>query len=151
MNRLLLICSFLLCFQPAFTQSPLGLWENAEDGEVQSYIKIYEEEGKLHGKVMHLTPEAKVTHCNSCDGNEKGASLIGMDILEDLEPSGSDWDYGTILDPKKGKRHKCKISLADQNTLKVRGYIGSPIFGKTFKWMRCTKELEKQYTSAAGL
>lgn len=131
-----------LLLLPVFltAQSPLGYWENVDedDNSLQSYIKIYEDNGKLYGKVVELMPQAKVTHCNACEGQEKGSSLLGMHILRDLEPDGDSWDHGKILDPKKGKLYSCKISLEDKNTLKVRGYIGKPLFGKTFKWKRAT-------------
>ena len=35
------------------------------------------------------------------------------------------------LDPKNGKEYKCTISLKDANTMKLRGYIGFSVFGRT--------------------
>jgi uncharacterized protein (DUF2147 family) len=152
MKKELLSLLLVLGFHLLSAQSPIGLWENVDDstGELQSYIQIYESNGKLHGKVLELTPGAYVTHCNACDGQDKGASLVGMHILKDLEPQGDSWDYGTILDPKKGKHYKCKISLEDNNTLKVRGYIGRPLFGKTFKWVRAPKAVFSRLSTTAA-
>ena len=41
-----------------------------------------------------------------------------------------------ILDPKNGKEYKCYIKLIDNNTLKLRGYIGISMFGRTAIWKR---------------
>ena len=40
------------------------------------------------------------------------------------------------LDPKNGKEYKCTISLKDANTMKLRGYIGFSVFGRTDNWNR---------------
>ncbi len=40
------------------------------------------------------------------------------------------------LDPKNGKEYKCTISLKDANTMKLRGYIGFSVFGRTDYWYR---------------
>jgi len=46
------------------------------------------------------------------------------------------WEEGTILDPKSGKVYDCSLSLEDENTLKVRGYLGFSILGRTQTWRR---------------
>ena len=42
-------------------------------------------------------------------------------------------------DPKNGKEYKCYIQLLDHNTLKLRGYIGLSMFGRTAIWKRAKK------------
>lgn len=119
-------------------QSPIGVWKSVDDndGRAKSHIRIYEEGGKLFGKVTELLPAATITHCNKCSGEAKGKSLIDMIILRDLKESDKKWEGGQILDPAKGKEYSCQISLSDSDTLKVRGYIGSPLFGRTQYWYR---------------
>ena len=119
-------------------QSPIGVWKSVDDndGRAKSHIRIYEEGGKLFGKVIELLPAATITHCNKCSGEAKGKSLIDMIILRDLKESDKKWEGGQILDPAKGKEYSCQISLSDSDTLKVRCYIGSPLFGRTQYWYR---------------
>jgi len=38
------------------------------------------------------------------------------------------------MDPENGKDYKCRITIADDGTLKVRGYIGLPALGRTQTW-----------------
>jgi uncharacterized protein (DUF2147 family) len=54
-----------------------------------------------------------------------------------LKPDRADWDGGKILDPVKGQIYNAKLSLADNGrSLKVRGYIGVSLFGRTQIWVR---------------
>lgn len=44
-------------------------------------------------------------------------------------------------DPETGKIYKCSIALEDGGKkLKVRGFIGISIMGRTQYWLRDTKE-----------
>jgi len=119
-------------------QSPKGIWKNLddEDGREKSHIEIYEQNGKLRGKVVKLLPAATITHCKACKGDLKGKSLIDMDILWDMQKSDKSWTGGQILDPKKGKVYNCNIELDGPDKLKVRGYVGIPTFGRTQIWYR---------------
>ena len=138
--RVLLALIFTLGSLSLAGQSPIGVWKSVDDtdGKAKSHIEIFEHDGMLHGKVIKLLPNATITHCHKCKGDKKGASLIDMVILKDLKSSEDAWVNGLILDPAKGKEYKCKISLKDENTLNVRGYIGKPLFGRTQYWYRVT-------------
>jgi uncharacterized protein (DUF2147 family) len=138
MTRTLFIALLSLLFVPAFGQSPVGIWKNLDDtdGKEKSHIEIYEQNGKLRGKVIKLLPAATITRCDKCSGANKGKSLVGMDILWDMQKTGSEWDNGHILDPKNGKIYRCKISLDGTDKLQVRGYIGISVFGRTQTWYK---------------
>lgn len=44
---------------------------------------------------------------------------------------------GTIRDPENGKTYKCYIAVVDGGKrLKVRGYLGISIFGRTQYWIK---------------
>ena len=47
------------------------------------------------------------------------------------------WDGGEILDPNKGKTYKALLKpIEGGKKLEVRGYIGSPMFGRSQTWLR---------------
>jgi uncharacterized protein (DUF2147 family) len=50
-----------------------------------------------------------------------------------LEGTGH-WTGGTIYDPDSGKTYKCNLELLANGTLKVRGYIGFALLGKSQMW-----------------
>lgn len=122
----------------AIAQSPVGIWKTIDDntGEAKSHIEIYEKDGKFYGKIVKLllSPEDKV--CEACSGDKKGKPLMGMNIVENLEPYDDYWSYGTIMDPESGKVYKCSIWTEGPDKLKVRGYIGISLAGRNQIWHR---------------
>jgi uncharacterized protein (DUF2147 family) len=131
------VCSFFV-FSSVFAQSPVGIWKSIddEDGKEKSHIEVYEKNGKLHGKIIKLLSGATITKCDACTGDKKGKSLVGMEILWNLTKSGNTWDDGEILDPKKGKVYSVKVELDGKDKLKVRGYLGVSLLGRTQTWYR---------------
>jgi len=50
------------------------------------------------------------------------------------------WSGGFICDPNSGKTYRGKLTLKDPNTIKLRGYIGISLIGRTETWARQTPE-----------
>lgn len=132
----LLLFLFVSAF--SFGQGPLGVWKTVddEDGKEKSHIEIYEKNGKLHGKVIKLLEGATATRCDNCTGDKKGKNIEGMVVVWDMEKTGQVWDNGTILDPKNGKTYSCKMELEGKDKLKVRGYMGISLLGRTQTWYK---------------
>lgn len=135
-NVLFLLLFF--CFSSLQAQSVFGVWKSIddEDGTEKSHIEIYEENGKLYGKVIKLLEGATATHCNDCDGDKKGQPITGMVILYDMEKDGAGYDDGEILDPGTGKTYSCSLELDGPDKLSVRGYLGFSFLGRTQYWHR---------------
>jgi uncharacterized protein (DUF2147 family) len=123
-----------------FSQGQIvGTWYNVddEDGKPKSHIKIYEKNGKLEGEVIKLLPAATTSICNECEGKNKGKPIVGMKILWDLQKENETaYEEGEILNPKNGKIYSCNIELESPDKLKVRGYLGFSLIGKTQYWYR---------------
>ena len=116
-----------------------GVWitQDDETGKKKSEVLLYKNEGKLYGKILNLLlEEDKGKLCVNCKGENKNLAIEGMVIVEGLELNGKTWEEGTILDPKSGKTYSCYITFDNVNTLKVRGYIGFSLLGRTQKWIR---------------
>ena len=116
-----------------------GVWitQDDETGKKKSEVLLYKNEGKLYGKILNLLlEEDKGKLCVNCKGENKNLAIEGMVIVEGLELNGKTWEEGTILDPKSGKTYSCYITFENNNTLKVRGYIGFSLLGRTQKWIR---------------
>lgn len=122
----------------AAAQSPAGVYRTIDDetGEAKSHVEIFEKDGKLFGKIVKLLPAAKGTHCEECPGALKGKPLVGLQVLENLEPYKDYWSYGTILDPQTGKVYKASLWLEGDKAVKLRGYIGISALGRTQVWER---------------
>tara|TARA_B100000989_G_C19446010_1_gene429515 strand:+ start:353 stop:727 length:375 start_codon:yes stop_codon:yes gene_type:complete len=121
------------------TDSIEGTWITTDDetGKQKSEVFIYKENGKLYGKITKLLlPEDEGKICIYCKGKNKDKSIKGMVIINDLQLDENTWEDGTILDPKSGKVYDCNIGFEDINTLKVRGYLGFSLLGRTQIWKR---------------
>ena len=111
--------------------------QDDETGKKKSEVLLYKNSGKLYGKIITLLlEEDKGKLCVNCKGENKNLPIEGMVIVEGLKLNGKTWEEGTILDPKSGKTYSCYITFDDDNTLKVRGYIGFSLLGRTQKWIR---------------
>ena len=116
-----------------------GIWitQDDETGKKKSEVLLYRNEGKLYGKILNLLlEEDKGKLCVNCKRENKNLPIQGMVIIKDLKIIDKSWEDGTILDPKSGKTYSCYITFEDENTLKVRGYIGFSLLGRTQKWIR---------------
>ena len=117
--------------------SPLGDWKTIDDetGKVKSIVTIWEENGRLYGKVKEiLDPNASRT-CRNCEGELKDAPIEGMRILWDLQKEGDEWTKGTIFDPAKGKEYRSSLRLTEGgHKLEVTGHLF--VFSRSQTWER---------------
>jgi len=122
--------------------SPVGLWKNIDDktGKPKALIRISEANGIYQGKIEKLFRPADQDQnpkCEKCEGADKGQPLIGLAIIKDIRKDDDEYSGGTIMDPENGKTYKSKMKLADGGKkLDVRGYIGTPLLGRSQTWVR---------------
>lgn len=123
--------------------TPAGLWETIDDktGMARSHVRIVDNGGVLEGrveKVLNKQPDDDPDGlCRKCEGARKDKPVVGMTILWGLKRDDDVWKGGEILDPKSGKVYKCKMELLeDGRRLKVRGFIGVSLIGRSQTWNR---------------
>jgi uncharacterized protein (DUF2147 family) len=117
----------------------IGKWKTIDDqtGKAKSIVEIYERSGKMYGKIIDiLDAEKKKSLCVNCTGDEKNKPVLGLVIIKGLTKDGNEYNSGKILDPTSGKLYKCFLALEGNDKLKVRGYIGVALFGRTQTWNR---------------
>lgn len=75
---------------------------------------------------------------NNPEPSLRDRGIEGLKIVRGLQPAGgNEWKDGTIYDPEGGDTYNLKAELANNGrTLKVRGYIGFSLFGRTQEWTR---------------
>jgi len=123
----------------ANAQSVTGKWKTIDDetGQPKSIVEIYEQNGKIYGKVVEiLNPAKKEAKCVKCKGADKDKPINGLVILKGLTKDGNEWTDGDILDPNKGKLYSCTIKLDGTDKLSVRGYVGISMLGRSQTWHR---------------
>lgn len=141
----LLLASLTVCGAQAFAQpSPVGTWHSLDDaGKVEkAEIRIEESGGVLTGRIVRLLDgrSAQALRCEHCIDDRKDAPLAGLEILRDLrqDPEHTEvWNGGQVLDPGSGKVYRALLTVIDEGKhLRVRGYFGTPAFGRTQVWER---------------
>ncbi len=138
-NILILIACIAFGTFTSNSQSIFGKWKTIDDetGKEKSIVEIYKENGKAYAKVLQVLEKGKEDKiCDLCKGDNKNKPVKGMVIINGLSQDDDEWNNGKILDPKTGKEYKCYITLEDENKLKVRGFIGFAIIGRTQYWTR---------------
>ena len=124
--------------------SPAGLWRTVDDStkKDKSLVRIVETSGVYTGKVEKIVdPDSpKDAVCKDCSDERKDKPVVGMTIIRNVKASADDknvFEGGDILDPNNGKVYRVKLKLIDNGSkLDVRGYIGTPMLGRTQTWVR---------------
>lgn len=136
----IIVC--LLSFT-AFSQNKAdditGTWLTG--GKEPAKIQIYKSGEKYHGKIIWLknsTENGKSrVDGNNPDKGKRNNPIVGLVMLTGFKFDGDDeWKGGDIYDPESGKTYSSYMYLKDINTLKVRGYVGISLFGRTETWTR---------------
>src|ERR1700675_2034450 len=74
--------------------APVGKWKTVDEksGRVTSEVEMYEQGGKLFGKIIGLPEpndaQGKPKTCTKCQGGDKDKPIVGLVIVKDLGPSG---------------------------------------------------------------
>ncbi len=158
MKAWLLTASMVLILaHPTYAGNPddlLGTWLN-EEGTAK--IEIFKQDGQFFGKIIWLKePVYTQNDVDEADGHplvKLGAQKVdyrnpdeslqskptlGLVILRGFsyDAGSEEWSGGFIYDPKKGKDYKAYMQLIEAGKLKLRGYIGFSLIGRTSYWTR---------------
>jgi uncharacterized protein (DUF2147 family) len=116
-----------------------GLWW-ADGGSAQ--VEIHPCDGRLCGRVVWLRRPFDDEGCMVRDDENPDPALrdrpvVGLRILRGLRAAGKDrFDGGTIYDPGSGHTFSVRAQLEGRDRLRVRGYLGLSLLGRTTTWVR---------------
>lgn len=111
-------------------------------GSKKAKVTIYKENNKYYGKIVWLREpngddgKPKVDKKNP-DPAQQSRPLMGLTILWGFgfDDDDNEWVDGRIYAADDGKEYKCKMWM-EGNELKVRGYVGFSLLGRTDTWVR---------------
>lgn len=127
---------------PNHQSSPAGLWRSVDDATAkpQALVRIAIENGEASGRIekLFLAPgEDPNPLCVKCEGTLRNQPIVGMTILWGLKPYGDEYAGGEIVDPDNGNTYRAAIvTIEGGRKLRVRGYVGLVLFGRTQVWER---------------
>jgi uncharacterized protein (DUF2147 family) len=123
-------------------QAVAGASENGrwltESGNVEVQIMPCGE--ALCGKVVKVLANRSMSSPGAAMAAADDRSPLGMQILTGFTPAGDGEWKGNIYNRENGETYDCLMSLASPDQLKVRGYKGIALFGKTQIWTRVAGE-----------
>ena len=136
MKKIILI-PVLFFFISSFSQDIIGKWKTVDANNKElSIVEIYEENNLYYGKIIKVFNDEGKTICDYCKGQFKDKDMIGLIILKDLKKEKDIYEDGKITDPEIDKTYSCYVKLENPNKLKLRGFIGFSLIGRTEYWYR---------------
>jgi uncharacterized protein (DUF2147 family) len=127
----------------ASAATPIGVW-NADGGTAR--VQIEPCGAALCGRVVWLRAPLDENGCDLRDRRNpdpalRGRKVEGLEILRGLTPrADGTWGSGRIYDPASGSTYTCQLTLDGDDRLRLRGWIGVPLLGRTTTWTRLGAE-----------
>ena len=139
-SKLVFIALALLAIATAHAEVPPDISGKWLSGDGDGWIEIRMSGQGLSG-VIAGSPNANEDRPDTDEKNPDPALrdrlLVGLQIFDGFEYKGKGrWKSGTIYDPNSGKTYQCTVTRVDDDTLKVRGFIGVSLLGRTEVWTR---------------
>jgi uncharacterized protein (DUF2147 family) len=109
---------------------------NPANGPIcDTVVKLLEAKGP-DGKAV--ADPAEATDVNNADPSLRRRKIVGIVLIHDFKKTNDPnaFEDGTIYNGENGKTYKANIRLEPDGTLRLRGYIGSTMFGETQIWTR---------------
>ena len=138
---MLTLLGFLL-FAPGASASPLaGNWATPDKSIVQ-VLPCSGGDGTLCIRIAAIgRSDVPRTDRMNPDASQQGRPLCGLNIGTGFVPDGTDKAKdGKIYDPNSGKTYSAQMQQQG-DTLKLRGYIGVSLLGRTETWHRAANTL----------
>ncbi|TSD66321.1 DUF2147 domain-containing protein [Inquilinus sp. KBS0705] len=103
----------------------LGIyWSPKKDAK----IEIYKTGSHYFGKSIWVASPRQDTE--NPDPSLRSRQVLGIDLLRNFIYEDEGYTQGKVYDPESGKTYDCKMKL-NGDYLKIRGYIGLSLFGRT--------------------
>jgi uncharacterized protein (DUF2147 family) len=141
--RLFVAVLFLTQAKPAAgsdVPSAVGLWQDAD-----ATFEIYDEHGTLSGRIISVNEKSgpqgmTKTDIHNPDPSNRARPIIGLVMMSGfVKKSDTHWENGTIYDPRNGSTYSCTLDLDGPDRIKVHGFIGISLLGRTEIWTRVAK------------
>lgn len=135
----LLLCAFAAVSSAAGASDLSGTWMNEKK---RVAIRIDNCGDQLCGYIVWLKRSKDANGNPRLDRHNpdpvlQNRTLCGLQILTGFRRlTDATWDDGQIYDPTDGRSYSSNITLEHDGTLKVRGYVGISLLGKTIAWTR---------------
>lgn len=114
----------------------LGRWlTETRDGIIEISVAA---DGTYQGRLIGGDAPKRVD-TNNPDPARRSELLLGQIILQRLSYKGQgQWSGGSVYDPNTGRNYRCSVEMIDADHLRLHGFIGISILGRSQLWTRYT-------------
>ncbi len=126
----MICCALCLGCSVATASSLTGLWV-PPGGDAIVELSVEKESGVI--RLVEVF-EPDLLDENNPKGRLRKRPLRGIWLGQDFEIADQAWQGGTIYDPDSGKRYRANLRLIEDDKLEVRGYVATPLLGKSQVW-----------------
>ena len=122
----------------------VGRWRTEPTDKGYAHVEVTRRDGHFEGRIVWLSEpdfppgdrdagRPKADRLNP-DPRLRGQPILGLSLMRGFRYDDGVWKGGRIYDPETGKTYKGVIRLGDDGRLKLRGYIGISLIGRTTVW-----------------
>jgi uncharacterized protein (DUF2147 family) len=110
-------------------------------------VDIFPCGGQLCGKLVWFRikpddPNPEALDLRNPDPARRSQPLCGLVFMHGFKSTAlNDWEDGNIYDPESGNTYHGEMRLEPDGTLRLRGYIGISLIGRSEVWTRYTQPL----------
>jgi uncharacterized protein (DUF2147 family) len=126
----------------AFEGDPTGWWlDESKSGGILIQPCGDKMCGTL-GWMLHPLTDKGQTKIDSKNPDAKLRSrpICGLQIMSGFTKSGpGEWEDGSIYNPDDGETYQSHFALLEDGTLKLRGFVGISLLGRSQIWTRPTE------------
>lgn len=130
----------------ANSDSPYGLWLTEKKGAM---VNVYDCGGALCARTVWLKKPLRKDGSARFDTQNPDPALrsrpwCGIEVITGAKPDGpGEWKRGKFYAVKNGKTYDIDMTMK-KGRMRVRGYLGTPLVGRSEKWSRPDPGLKPQ-------
>ena len=137
------LCALALIAASQPGSSPEGRWLTEKKNGI---IEIFRCSGgeMLCGRLLWFRidpgdPNPQGLDLQNPDPKQRNRRLCGLVFMTGFKPTESNnWEDGTVYDPDSGHTYNGTMRLQPDGALRLRGYIGISLIGRSEVWTRLT-------------
>jgi uncharacterized protein (DUF2147 family) len=154
--RLLALTTAVALAAPSASASATGLLGDWLTEDKDAALTIADCGGPLCGRIIWLeSARSRGGSVRRDDNNPDRAKqrqrICGLVVIRGLKPTGPNTWGGEVYNPQDGRTYRGTITVVSDNALRLRAYIGLPIFGRSQTWTRVTEGVADSIKYNCGL
>ena len=122
---------------------PTGLWLTQNERSAIRIEHCDNNNEKLCGHIAWIIEGGMQYDRENPDETLRDRPMCGLQILRAFDQNAKNpdkWEDGKIYKADDGDLYNANLEMINQDRLRVHGYIGIPLFGKTQVWERVSAD-----------